>query len=194
MTDEAIAARNETMLRQRRGGASVATIARAHGLSGGYTSRLSRHLNDDCRPPDDIVKLPLNKAAIAAAYLRGASTNTLARALGVSYSTVYRVLAELGVPMQLDTTVVPAARCANAFQSAGEFCTDNPHGTDGPGNGDSGGPAVQLVDGVPQLVGTCSRGASAGAGRGHLGVHERAGLPAVDLRRRPRWLAQPHGS
>ncbi|ADJ43934.1 trypsin-like serine protease [Amycolatopsis mediterranei S699] len=62
---------------------------------------------------------------------------------------------------QLDTTVVPAARCANAFQSAGEFCTDNPHGTDGPGNGDSGSPAVQMVNGVPQLVGTCSRGGSA---------------------------------
>lgn len=62
---------------------------------------------------------------------------------------------------QLDTTVVPADRCAKAFQSAGEFCADNPHGTDGPGNGDSGSPAVQMVNGVPQLVGTCSRGASA---------------------------------
>lgn len=61
---------------------------------------------------------------------------------------------------QLATRVLPAAQCADALQSAGEICTNNPHGTDGPGGGDSGGPAVQLVNGVPQLVGTCSRAAA----------------------------------
>jgi secreted trypsin-like serine protease len=61
---------------------------------------------------------------------------------------------------QLRTTVLAPERCADAGQSAGEICTDNPHGTDGPGGGDSGGPAVALVDGVPQLVGTCSRAAA----------------------------------
>lgn len=61
---------------------------------------------------------------------------------------------------QLGTRVLPAAKCADAQQSAGEICTDNPHGTDGPGGGDSGGPAVEVVNGVPQLVGTCSRAAA----------------------------------
>ena len=61
---------------------------------------------------------------------------------------------------QLKTRVLPAAQCADAQQSAGEICTDNPHGTDGPGGGDSGGPAVEVKDGVPQLVGTCSRAAA----------------------------------
>ncbi|WP_245589405.1 S1 family peptidase [Amycolatopsis balhimycina] len=61
---------------------------------------------------------------------------------------------------QLRTTVLAPERCADAGQSAGEICTNNPHGTDGPGGGDSGGPAVALVDGVPQLVGTCSRAAA----------------------------------
>ena len=61
---------------------------------------------------------------------------------------------------QLRTTVLAPERCADAGQSVGEICTDNPHGTDGPGGGDSGGPAVALVDGVPQLVGTCSRAAA----------------------------------
>ncbi|MEV5719372.1 trypsin-like serine protease [Amycolatopsis mediterranei] len=61
---------------------------------------------------------------------------------------------------QLRTKVLPPERCADAQQSAGEICTDNPHGTDGPGGGDSGGPAVQRINGVPQLVGTCSRAAA----------------------------------
>lgn len=61
---------------------------------------------------------------------------------------------------QLKTKVLPATQCADAGQSAGEICTDNPHGTDGPGGGDSGGPAVEVVNGVPQLVGTCSRAAA----------------------------------
>ncbi|MEU0528878.1 trypsin-like serine protease [Amycolatopsis tolypomycina] len=60
---------------------------------------------------------------------------------------------------QLHTTVLAPDRCADVQQSAGEICHDNPHGTDGPGGGDSGGPAVAVVDGVPQLVGTCSRAA-----------------------------------
>jgi len=61
---------------------------------------------------------------------------------------------------QLPTTVLSPVRCADVPQSAGEICTSNPHGTDGPGRGDSGGPAVASVDGVPQLVGTCSRAAA----------------------------------
>lgn len=61
---------------------------------------------------------------------------------------------------QLDTTVLPPADCADADQSAREICTNNPHGTDGPGAGDSGGPAVAIVRGVPQLIGTCSRAAT----------------------------------
>ncbi|MFD6073037.1 S1 family peptidase [Amycolatopsis lurida] len=58
---------------------------------------------------------------------------------------------------QLSTRVVPPSRCAEAGQSAGEICTGNPNGTDGPGAGDSGGPAVKYVGGVPQLVGGASR-------------------------------------
>ncbi|MEC3980412.1 S1 family peptidase [Amycolatopsis sp. H20-H5] len=61
---------------------------------------------------------------------------------------------------QLETKVLPPAKCADAGQSVGEICTSNPRGTDGPGPGDSGGPAVALVRGVPQLVGTCSRAAA----------------------------------
>ena len=67
---------------------------------------------------------------------------------------------------QLSTRVLPAAKCADAGQSEGEICTSNPHGTDGPGPGDSGGPAVELVNGVPKLVGTCSRGAKQYPGEG----------------------------
>lgn len=68
-----------------------------------------------------------------------------------------------GLPLrlqQLDTTVLRPDRCADVAQSVAEICTSNPHGTDGPGVGDSGGPAVALVRGVPRLVGTCSRAAS----------------------------------
>lgn len=61
---------------------------------------------------------------------------------------------------QLSTKVVRPARCAEAKQSAGEICTGNPNGTDGPGAGDSGGPAVKYVRGVPQLVGGASRAGS----------------------------------
>jgi hypothetical protein len=61
---------------------------------------------------------------------------------------------------QLETTVLRPAQCAAAGVSPGEICTDNPHGTDGPGGGDSGGPAVKMVRGVAQLVGGCSRAAA----------------------------------
>ncbi|RSM63679.1 serine protease [Amycolatopsis sp. WAC 01376] len=61
---------------------------------------------------------------------------------------------------QLSTRVLPPVKCADARQSAGEVCTNNPHGTDGPGAGDSGSPAVELGNGVPKLVGTGSRGAA----------------------------------
>ncbi|WP_326946668.1 trypsin-like serine protease [Amycolatopsis sp. NBC_01307] len=67
---------------------------------------------------------------------------------------------------QLSTRVLPAAKCADAGQSSGEICTSNPHGTDGPGPGDSGSPAVKVVNGVPQLVGTGSRGAKQYPGEG----------------------------
>lgn len=65
---------------------------------------------------------------------------------------------------QLDTTVLPAADCAEAGQTAKEICTDNPHHTDGPAPGDSGGPAVAVIDGVPQLVGGASRAGAQYAG------------------------------
>ncbi|ATY17035.1 serine protease (plasmid) [Amycolatopsis sp. AA4] len=59
---------------------------------------------------------------------------------------------------QLDTRVIPAWKCADAGITRNEICTNNPHGTDGPGPGDSGGPAVVVdEDGVPMLVGICSR-------------------------------------
>ncbi|WP_408630191.1 S1 family peptidase [Amycolatopsis mongoliensis] len=61
---------------------------------------------------------------------------------------------------QLATTVVDPARCADGGQTADEICTDNPNRTDGPGHGDSGGPAVKYVHGTAQLVGGCSRGTS----------------------------------
>jgi secreted trypsin-like serine protease len=61
---------------------------------------------------------------------------------------------------QLGTRVLPAENCADALQSAGEICTNNPHGTNGPGGGDSGGPPVRVTNGVPQLVGTCNRAAA----------------------------------
>ncbi|OLZ43591.1 hypothetical protein BS329_38710 [Amycolatopsis coloradensis] len=58
---------------------------------------------------------------------------------------------------QLKTTIVDPAECADANIGVYEVCTDNPHGTDGPGGGDSGGPVVKVVDGVPTLVGIISR-------------------------------------
>jgi hypothetical protein len=61
---------------------------------------------------------------------------------------------------QLDTTVLRAAKCAPAGISPGEICTNNPYGTDGPGGGDSGGPAIKWASGVPKLVGGCSRAAA----------------------------------
>ncbi|WP_242546364.1 trypsin-like serine protease [Amycolatopsis sp. MtRt-6] len=77
---------------------------------------------------------------------------------------------------QLHTTVPAPDQCADAQQSAGEICHDNPHGTDGPGGGDSGGPAA-VVDGVPQLVGTCSRAADE-----YLGVSPTAYTSSPDFR------------
>ncbi|MCU1687054.1 MAG: serine protease [Amycolatopsis sp.] len=61
---------------------------------------------------------------------------------------------------QLATTVLPPQECADAGMYGGEICTDNPNGTDGPGPGDSGGPAVEIVGGVARLVGGCSRAAA----------------------------------
>ncbi|MBP2323794.1 secreted trypsin-like serine protease [Kibdelosporangium banguiense] len=58
---------------------------------------------------------------------------------------------------ELDTTVVPAAKCAAWAISGGEICT-NPNGTDGPCAGDSGGPALKKEDGRWKLVGGTSRG------------------------------------
>jgi secreted trypsin-like serine protease len=60
---------------------------------------------------------------------------------------------------QLDTVIAPPSKCADAALSAREICTNNPNGTDGPCYGDSGGPAVKAVNGVPQLVGGTSRSA-----------------------------------
>ncbi|OKJ98982.1 serine protease [Amycolatopsis sp. CB00013] len=81
---------------------------------------------------------------------------------------------------QLDTTVLAPEKCAGAFQSAGEICTDNPNGTDGPGHGDSGGPAVRISGGVAQLVGTCSRSVAK-----HPGVKPSVYTSAPDFRQ---WL------
>jgi secreted trypsin-like serine protease len=61
---------------------------------------------------------------------------------------------------ELDTTVAPDKDCADAFISGGEICTVNPNGTDGPCNGDSGGPALKKEDGRWKLVGGTSRGSS----------------------------------
>lgn len=58
---------------------------------------------------------------------------------------------------QLETRVVPAASCADAGISAKEICTGNVDGWAGPCYGDSGGPAVKVVDGLPKLVGGASR-------------------------------------
>lgn len=68
-----------------------------------------------------------------------------------------------GLPLrlqQLDTRVTAPSRCADIGLSAGEICTDNPSGTDGSCYGDSGGPALAMIDGVPQLVGGASRTAN----------------------------------
>jgi secreted trypsin-like serine protease len=61
---------------------------------------------------------------------------------------------------QLDTRVVPASQCADALISSGEICADNPNGTDGVCNGDSGGPALKNENGRWKLVGGASRGGS----------------------------------
>ncbi|GAA3561402.1 trypsin-like serine protease [Amycolatopsis ultiminotia] len=58
---------------------------------------------------------------------------------------------------QLPTTVLPHAACRDAGIGRDELCTTNPHGTDGPGPGDSGGPAVTNHRGHEVLVGACSR-------------------------------------
>lgn len=60
---------------------------------------------------------------------------------------------------QLDTTVTSSGVCDDPTFSAKEICTNNPNGTDGSCFGDSGGPAVAMIDGVAQLVGNASRAA-----------------------------------
>jgi secreted trypsin-like serine protease len=63
---------------------------------------------------------------------------------------------------ELDTTVAHDAECRFGIPgdiTDGEICTDNPHGTDGPCFGDSGGPAIEKgADGRWKFVGTTSRG------------------------------------
>lgn len=61
---------------------------------------------------------------------------------------------------QLDTAVTSPTGCGDPTLSAKEICTDNPNGTDGACNGDSGGPAVQTINGVAELVGGASRRAA----------------------------------
>jgi secreted trypsin-like serine protease len=66
------------------------------------------------------------------------------------------------VLQELDTTVAHDAECRFDIPgdfTDGEICTDNPHGTDDPCFGDSGGPAIEEgEDGRWKLVGTTSRG------------------------------------
>jgi hypothetical protein len=58
---------------------------------------------------------------------------------------------------ELDTRVAPVKDGAASLISGGEVCTVNPHGTDGPCNGDSGSPALKKEDGRWKLVGGASR-------------------------------------
>jgi secreted trypsin-like serine protease len=66
---------------------------------------------------------------------------------------------------ELDTRLLPPARCAAAFISEGELCVRNPNGTDGVCNGDSGGPALQKVGSDRwSVVGGTSRAAGSWCG------------------------------
>jgi hypothetical protein len=58
---------------------------------------------------------------------------------------------------ELDTKVVPVKQCALPAISGEEICTNNPHGTDGPCNGDSGGPALKKEEGRWKSAGGTSR-------------------------------------
>ena len=49
---------------------------------------------------------------------------------------------------ELDTRLLPPDRCLDGGITAGEICLANPHGTDGPCFGDSGGPALQRIAGT----------------------------------------------
>lgn len=60
---------------------------------------------------------------------------------------------------QLDTSVIPSTECAEGGIGGGEICVDTP-GTSGTCNGDSGGPAIEKVDGRWVLAGSNSRGVS----------------------------------
>lgn len=94
---------------------------------------------------------------------------------------------------QLTTKVVPPARCTDAGQTPAEICTDNPNGPDGPGGGDSGGPAVKYVNGIPLLVGGCSRAASQYPGADETVYTPAPRTSAAGSTTRPAAFPQPRG-
>ncbi|MFD8497719.1 S1 family peptidase [Amycolatopsis sp. NPDC059657] len=59
---------------------------------------------------------------------------------------------------QIEHPALRPEKCSAGFISKPETCLGNPHGTDGLCRGDSGGPSVVLVRGVPKFVGITSRG------------------------------------
>jgi secreted trypsin-like serine protease len=115
---------------------------------------------DTRHPAGDVALLrlaaPLQAAPVALAA--NAAPGTPTRILGwgqtcpnVGCGPVPTVL------QQLDTHLVPGAKCTAAFDGTTELCTDNPGGTAGACFGDSGGPQVVRDGDHWLLVGVTSR-------------------------------------
>ncbi|WP_158886104.1 S1 family peptidase [Amycolatopsis anabasis] len=78
----------------------------------------------------------------------------------IAYGWGYDQPSSNGTPprrlQQLETTVVPPSRCDGVI-GKGDICLDNPNGRDGVCYGDSGTAGVEVVNGVPKLIGIASR-------------------------------------
>jgi secreted trypsin-like serine protease len=139
-------------------------VGSADRTSGGELAGLSRIVvHPNYNTNDDIALLQL-ASPVQAAPIRiadSAPVGTATRLLGWGQETPEP--GGDGGPDQLkelDTTLV-ASGCAEGFDAATELCVNNPQGPDGSNQGacygDSGGPAITLVNGEWQLIGATSR-------------------------------------
>jgi secreted trypsin-like serine protease len=134
--------------------------------SGGETARVTEWIVHPgwtwgmTSPTDDIAMGLLDHTAGAQTVKLAngpAAPGTLTYTLGWGRTTPDNTGDANRTIQELAARVIDPGTCAKGGMTGGEVCIENPNGTDGPCGGDSGGPALALIDGAWQLEATVSR-------------------------------------